>query len=294
MKIRFKHKKLLIGLSFVMPSLIYLIIIYGGSIINAIKESIIISDKTDIIFGIQNYIRILRDTQFINSIKVSLYFVFGSLIPIWIISFIFALILVDKLKFKNIYLAIMFIPVAMDDVVAGVIWRLSYLPNYGFFAKIFNTLNLDELASIQWLTDHRIVMPALIIFHIWKGVGLYTAIFLGGLQSIPNYLYEAAALDCNNKFKILRHVTLPFAAPTILFVILISTGLVFGWFTPMFVMTAGGPNAATRVLPMYIFEQIYLYGKLGIASAGSVILFFGLLIFSISLFRLFQKVSYEE
>ena len=80
----------------------------------------------------------------------------------------------------------------------------------------------------------------------------------------------------------------------LLFVILISTGLVFGWFTPMFVMTAGGPNAATRVLPMYIFEQIYLYGKLGIASAGSVILFFGLLIFSISLFRLFQKVSYEE
>ena len=132
-------------------------------------------------------------------------------------------------------------------------------------------------------------MIAMILLSVWKGTPVYMIIFIAGLRSIPEDLYEAAKVDGSSKLQRFIYITLPMLRPVMLFVVVISIIEGFKVFTPMYIITKGGPGSATRVLSMFIFENGFTYLKMGYASAASVIFLLILVLFSLIQFNLLSR-----
>jgi ABC-type sugar transport system permease subunit len=131
-------------------------------------------------------------------------------------------------------------------------------------------------------------MPAIILLSIWKGAPVYMLIFLAGLRAIPGDFYEAAKVDGANVLQRLWYITLPLLRPVFLYVVVISIIEAFKVFTPMYLLTNGGPGSATRVLSMFIFQNGFQFLKMGYASAASVVFLLILLVFSVVQFRILR------
>ena len=129
------------------------------------------------------------------------------------------------------------------------------------------------LPAIDWLGDPTWAMPALIILAIWKNFGYHMMIFLAGLQTIPDYLYEAARLDGAGWWRQFLHVTLPQLAPTTFFVTIMTIIGYFQFFAEPYIITQGGPVNSTLSIVLYLYRQGFRWWKLGYASAIAFVLF---------------------
>ncbi len=230
--------------------------------------------------GLDNYRYLLESELFHNSFFVTLYYVFGTCIPIWFISFGLALLFNKSFKFRDFFLTIYFGPVVMSLIVVSMIWKTMYNPS-GPINELFSL-------NIPWLTNSKTVMPALIIMSIWKGIGYYMILYLAGLRNIPVEYYEASSLDGASAWDNLRYITFPLMKPTIVFVIVVSIIIGFKVFAPMFIMTLGGPNDSSLVLTLNIYQTAFQFSRMGRAAAESVFMFFILMGFSIIQLRLFR------
>lgn len=230
--------------------------------------------------GLDNYRYLWQSEIFHNSFLVTLYYVFGTCIPIWFISFGLALLFNKSFRFRDFFLTIYFGPVVMSLIVVSMIWKTMYNPS-GPINELFSL-------NIPWLTNSKTVMPALIIMSIWKGIGYYMILYLAGLRNIPNEYYEASSLDGASAWDNLRYITFPLMKPTIVFVIVVSIIIGFKVFAPMFIMTLGGPNDSSLVLTLNIYQTAFQFSRMGRAAAESVFMFFILMGFSIIQLRLFR------
>ncbi|HIC89908.1 MAG TPA: sugar ABC transporter permease, partial [Anaerolineae bacterium] len=130
-------------------------------------------------------------------------------------------------------------------------------------------------------------LPSVALMSVWS-VGGSAIIYLAGLQNIPGMFYEAAAVDGANPRQQFWYITVPLLMPTTLFVMIISIINSFQVFTPIFLLTRGGPHGATRVLPILIYENAFVYLKMGYASAMAVILFAILMVLTLLQMRVFR------
>ena len=128
----------------------------------------------------------------------------------------------------------------------------------------------------------------MIILSVWKGTPVYMLIFLAGLRAIPGDYYEAAKVDGANALQRLGYITLPLLRPVFIYVVVISIIEAFKVFTPMYLLTRGGPGSATRVLSMFIFQNGFEFLKMGYASAASVVFLMILLVLSLIQFRILR------
>jgi multiple sugar transport system permease protein len=158
-----------------------------------------------------------------------------------------------------------------------------YHPTYGLLTIFTRPLGFQY---IRWLNDTNLAMPALILLSIWKGTPAYMIIYLAGLRSIPVEYYEAAQIDGANWVQRLWYITLPLLRPVMLYVAVISIIVAFQVFSPAYLLTRGGPGSATRVLPIFIFQNAFEYLKMGYASAASLVLLLTLLGLTLVQFRL--------
>ncbi|MGH6915584.1 MAG: carbohydrate ABC transporter permease, partial [Geminicoccales bacterium] len=134
-------------------------------------------------------------------------------------------------------------------------------------------LGFFGIDPVDWLGDPRFAMPAIILMAVWKNFGYNMIIFLAGLQSIPESLYEAARIDGANRWQQLRHVTVPMLAPTFLFVGLITMIGYLQLFAEPYVMTQGGPSDSTLSVVLLMYEQGFRWWNLGYAAAIAFLLF---------------------
>jgi multiple sugar transport system permease protein len=130
---------------------------------------------------------------------------------------------------------------------------------------------------------------AITITSIWKDLGFVMIIFLTGLQVIPEVYYEAAAVDGANVIDRFLKITLPLLQRTTLFIVVITTISAFQVYTPVYIMTQGGPQDATKVVTYYIFQRGFLYLDMGYASTLSILLFILLLVISLGQMRLLRS-----
>jgi multiple sugar transport system permease protein len=152
---------------------------------------------------------------------------------------------------------------------------------------INEALGLAHIPSIPWLSSPSWAMPALILLSVW-GIGSAVIIFLAGLQDVPRVLYEAAALDGAGPLRSAWHVTLPMVSPVILFNFILGMIGAVQVFTTPFIMTAGGPLNATLMYSINLFNNAFVYYKMGYASAMAWVLFaiiFGLTLVSLRVSR---------
>lgn len=250
-----------------------------------------LSSQVTPFIGFLNYLNILKDDEFWNSLKNTLIYTVGVVSGGLILSLLLAVALNANIKGKTLLRAIFYMPSIASMVIISIIWTFMLDPNLGIVATITNSLHIHP---ISLLNNPNLAMPTLICVAIWKNIGYYAVIFLAGLQGIPDMLYEAAMIDGANNRKQFLHITLPMLSPTILFVLTILTINSFQVFDQVYVMTQGGPLHTTDTLVSYIFDKAFTSFNLGYASALSYVLF--ILTFGLSLlqFRSFGFFKSQE
>jgi len=292
--VKYKNKIILKGVLFLLPALGYLIVVRAIPVANALYLSFFRpSGPLSLEFiGLDNYFYLLTDPEFLNSIRMSVYFVFGSMVPVWVLSLGLALLLsITNRRFVQTYRTIIFLPIVIEAVVASITWRFIYLPYYGLLSGLLRLVHLDTFADFPWLTNSRLAMPALIIMQIWRVIGFYMVMYIGGLQSIATEYYEAAEIDGAGTWKKFLKITFPLLTPTFLYVVVISLAWTFGWFTAMYVMTGGGPGSSTTVVPMYLFKIAFVSKELNSACAGAIIFFFVVVAITALLLLVYEKAA---
>ena len=273
------------GLAFVAPAVLLLAAFSLYPVLNAFFLSFFKFDlfTQKVFIGLDNFRYLWASDIFHHSFLITLYYVFGTCVPIWFLSFALALLFNRAFRFRNVFITIYFIPVVISLVVTSIVWKSVYNPT--------GPINAILGLHVAWLTDQRFVMPALILLSVWKGTAYYMILCLAGLRNIPVEYYEVASIDGASASQKLRLITIPLMRPTIVFVIIVSIVIGFKVFVPMFVMTLGGPNDSSLVLTLNIYETAFRFSRMGRAAAESVFMFVFLMGFSLIQLRLFRAQS---
>ena len=221
--------------------------------------------------GYANYTHLLRDPLFWVALKNTAYFVFVAGPLSIAVSLAAAVALSARLvRFKAVFRTIFFLPVITTLVAVAVVWRYLYHPRFGLLNY---GLSFFGIGPVDWLGDPAWAMPAIILLAVWKNFGFNMVIFIAGLQSIPDRLYEAASLDGAGARRQFWHVTLPMLAPTFAFVTIITLIGYFQLFAEPYVMTQGGPEQSTLSVVLFMYQQGFRWWNMGYAAAVAFVLF---------------------
>lgn len=237
------------------------------------------------IVGFDNYVTLLTDPRFHKALLTTAIFVIVGL-PITIaIAMAFAVALNKGLKHLNAFFrAVFYAPVVASVVAVSVVWRYI-LQDDGLLNSLLAVFGID---GPDWLHDTRFALPALMIMTIWRNMGTLMIIFLAGLQAIPTELKEAASVDGAGKWRQFTSITLPLMKPTILLGAVLISVAYLQFFEESFVMTQGGPLDSTLSAAYYVYQQ-FGFGRYGIASAASWVLFIIIALVSVLQFRILKS-----
>jgi len=230
-----------------------------------------VADPSTVRFtGLERFADLLRDGEFWNALRNTLYFVVvGGPLSV-AASLGAALLLNDRLvRARGLFRTVYFAPVLTTLVSVAIVWRYLYHPGYGLLNSALAALGVH---GPDWLGDPHWSMPAIILLAVWKNFGYNMLIFVAGLQAIPRSLYEAASIDGAGARHRFRHVTLPGLAPTFFFVGVTTMIGYFQVFAEPYVMTQGGPVGSTRTLVLHMYEEGFRWWRMGEASALAVVL----------------------
>lgn len=231
--------------------------------------------------GLDNYRNLATDPLFIQSIKVTLAYT-AAYVPLDVVGgLLLALLVRPRFKGIGIFRTIFYLPTVFSGVAFVVVWLWMLNPNGGLINLALSWFGIE---GPRWLLDPKYALWSLVMMSFW-GWGRSMALYLGGMQSIPGELYEAAAMDGAGSFRQFFAVTLPLLSPTIFFNLVLSVIATFQSFTSAFVATNGGPLDSTLFLVLYIYRQAFEFFHMGYAAAMAWVLFFIVLIFTLLLMR---------
>jgi len=293
-----KEKKsmpnLLVGLSYLLPSLLLFGVFLFYPMIKTLYLSLFITDTQGNplnFVGLQNFLYLFTDPNFLQSIKATFLFVLYT-VPIGLIIALFlALIANEKLKGIGFFRTMFSSTMGMSVAASSVIWMFMYNPTIGVINKV---LNLVGIHDVQWLLDPKYALVAVSISTIWMNIGFTFLILLGGLQNIDEKLYENARIAGVSYWYQLRKITLPMLSPTLFFIITVSFINAFQTFGQIDILTKGGPTDSTNVIVYSIYKDAFVNYNVGSASAQATILFFCILLVTALQFKLGErKVHYQ-
>ena len=240
--------------------------------------------------GLDNYTRLFTaDPLFWKSLGNTLFMLIG--IPLGMaMGLILALLLNRALRGLAFYRTLYFLPSVVPAVASALLWVWIFHPADGLANRL---LGWFGIAGPLWLQSEDWAKPAILLHGLW-GAGSGMIIWLAGLKSIPEHLYEAAAIDGAGRWHRLRYLTLPLLTPTILFNLIMGTIGTLQIFAQAVVMTKGGPLDATLFYVYYLFNNAFAYFQLGYASAMSWVLFFLILALTLLQLKLASRWVYYE
>jgi sn-glycerol 3-phosphate transport system permease protein len=243
--------------------------------------------------GFENYSYLFESSLFRRVLMNNLVYTLGSTIPAVVLGLTLAVLLNNKLKARGLFRFAVFYPHMVPIAAASMVWIFLFSQSMGLVNHVLRFFGLS--GNIDWLNTSPHAMIAIILVAIWKFAGFYMILFLAGLQSIDESLYEAALIEGASPWHQFRRITLPLLSPTTFFVSLIAIINSFQAVDQIYVMTRGGPYNSTNVLLYYIYQHGFVYWDTGVASSASVILFSILLVFTvIYYFGLQHFVHYER
>jgi len=221
--------------------------------------------------GFANYARLLRTSDFWTALLNTLYFALvGG--PLSIAASLGAALLLNHrlVRFRSFFRTVYFAPFVTTLVAVAIVWKYLYHPQFGVLNYLLGKVGVGP---IDWLGNPHWAMPAIILVAVWKNFGYNMLIFIAGLQSIPQELYEAAHLDGAGAWQRFRHVTLPMLAPTLVFVSVITMIGYFQLFAEPYVMTRGGPLRSTTSVVLLMYEEGFRWWRMGYAASLAFVLF---------------------
>lgn len=245
--------------------------------------------------GVINYVDILTTEEFWKVLWNTSYFIILYIPLILVASIMVAMLLNNSFKGISVFRIIYYIPVLTSWVAGALIWKWVLTPDS---TGIMNTiLGFFGIPGPGWLWDANWLMPGVALASVWKDMGFFGLILLGGLQGINTAYYEAAEIDGAGWWVKFRKITLPMLSPVTFFIIIMCIINSFQLFPQVMVMVqdVGGPQGAGMVMVERIYRYAFLYYKMGYASALSWVLFAIIFIFTMIQLKLQERwVHYES
>ncbi|MGI9862859.1 sugar ABC transporter permease [Moorella naiadis] len=236
--------------------------------------------------GLGNYLELLRTPDFLVALKNTIYFTAGNVFFTMVLSLIVAVLLNRKIRGIAFLRGLYYSPVVVSVIAAATVWTYIYDPQFGTLNSL---LRLIHLPALPWLADPAWAMPAVIIMSVWKNTGYYMVIYLAGLQGIPESYHEAAKVDGATPWQCFWYITWPLLMPSTMLVVIMALIHSFQVFGQIYVMTAGGPVNSTLVLVYYLYQQAFVYFRMGYASAVGFVIFIVIFIATFIQFRLMDR-----
>lgn len=240
----------------------------------------------------QNYADLLDDKLFWQSLYNTLYMVAIGVPLTLLTSFICAVLLNLKVRGQSIYRVVYFLPSIVPTVASTILWLWILNPQTGILNTLLGYIGIE---GPNWMSNPTWSKPGLILLGMW-GMGNTIVIYLSGLQDVPVSLLEAAELDGANWWQRLRHITIPMVSPITLFNLITSVIWAFQYFAQAYVFRGshglGYPLNSTLFYSVYLYQNGFLWLKMGYASAMAWVLFIIVLICTILLLRVSERFTY--
>jgi len=244
--------------------------------------------------GLANYRSLFTgDPLFSIALRNSVVYTVGTVVPTVLISLAVAGVLNRKIKGINFFRTIVFLPLAVSSVVMAVVWQFVFNTNNGLLNIMLGWIGIGP---IPWLVDPKWAMASLCMVSIWRSVPFATVILLAAMQGVPDTLYEAARLDGAGELRQFVSITVPLIRGAVSFVVVISIIHAFQAFDLVYVLTGrnGGPETATYVLGIMLFQHAFAFLEFGYASALAWVMFAILLVLTAVQLRLARRRTAQE
>ncbi len=280
---------------FILPVVAGVLIFHFGPMVASLVFSL---TKYDVVtapkfIGLRNYVRLFQDAKWVRSLLNTFYYV-GVGLPLRILIALTAAILLNqRVRAIGVFRTIYYLPSVTAGVAISLLWQLIYEAKFGLINSLLRAVGIRGPA---WLGDPLWSMPAIILMMSFN-IGQSMLIFLGGLQTIPDQLYEAVDLDGGGIRHKFTAVMLPHLTPVLFFNIVITLIQMMQMFTQVYVMSSngtGGPLDSLLVYVLYLYHNAFQWLKMGYASAMAWVLFVILLTMTIIQFRLSGRWVYYK
>jgi multiple sugar transport system permease protein len=218
--------------------------------------------------GVQNYAAVFADSEFWNSMGVTLYYVLANVVSQTALALLLAA-LMHRLTRSVVLRTTLLLPWLVPNVTVGLVWLWLLDTNLGFVNHLLNGMGLHD---VGFFTDPALVIPTVSAVNTWAFTGYTALLFYAGMLQIPADVYESASLDGAGEFRLFFRITLPLIRPIMALVLVVSLIGSFQIFDTIAVTTKGGPVNASRVIYYYIYQQAFNYFHMGYAATMAVIL----------------------
>lgn len=263
--------------AFVVPALIYIALFFAYPVIKNLVMSF--QDYTASSFytgeaplvGFSNYVTVLSGDQFFPTLRNSLVFTVGSIVGQFSLGLLAAVFFRRRFPLSTFLRSLLLLPWLLPVIVATALWRSLMDQDSGAINTVLNALGLID-TGIPWLSSPSIALVSVIIVNIWIGIPFNVAILYGGLQDIPDELYEAASLDGAGPWRSFRSITWPLLRPTVTVVMLLGVIYTLRSLDVVLGLTRGGPANSTQTLPTLSYFQSFQQFEFGQGAATSNIL----------------------
>lgn len=238
--------------------------------------------------GLGNYVEALNDSAFWDALLLTFKYVILVVFFTNVISFSIALLVTSKLKGRNFFRSVFFVPNLIGGVILGFIWVFIFT---GFMEYIGSILNIP-LFQFSWLVDPDKAFYAMVIVSVWQLSGYMMLIYIAGLVGVPNDVIEAASIDGANYLQKLWYIIMPLMIPAFTISLFLTLRNSFMVFDVNLGLTGGGPFRSTELVTLHIYNEAFLYQNFGTGQAKAVILF--IIVATIAVIQVFATNRMEK
>ena len=247
------------------------------------------ADTGPVWIGVANYGRLLLDEDVWARFGTTARFVISAVGIEFLFGFGLALLLNRNFKGRGLIMTLMLVPMMLSPLIVALFWGYMYRPDAGVIDYYIH--GVLGLPAVLWLTDLRTAMLALVIVDVWQWTPFIMLIALAGLSAVPNYLYEAAAVDRASGWFKFWNITLPLVTPLLLIALLFRTIDAYKMFDQAYALTGGGPNHTTEVLSIYLYQMAFRDFNTGKGSALGYIMLIVIIALANLLIRVLNQLK---
>lgn len=275
---------------YLLPTLVLFLFILAIPVVNMVKYSL---GESNIIQGYKQWndfrnFQYLGSEKFLGSVKVTLIYVLFGVAGVVVFGTIMALALDKPLKGLGIFRAIAIIPWVVPQAFAATMWRWVLNAQFGFINQLLLALGLIE-KSISFLSEPNMALAVCVVVRIWQGTPFMIISLLAALQTVPEDIYEAAALDGVNPLQRFFYITLPHILPVLSTTTLIVTAWTMQIFDTVNILTGGGPARGTQLVALEVYAKVFQQDDLGTGCAISLCILAVLILISYAKNKIEQR-----
>lgn len=221
--------------------------------------------------GFAHYKALFSDSLFAAGLSNTVIFALAAVAGQMVLAFAMALMVSRIVRGRVLYRAIFILPLLIPGIVIGAIWKLMLNYDFGLVNKL---LAVFGLMPHDWLGSPETALFSVIMVDIWHWTPFCFLLFLAGLESLPQDVFEASRMDGASAWQELKHITLPLMVPTIIVTFAFRLIVAFKVFDEVYLLTGGGPGTSTEVLSFTLYQRFFTEDKAGYGSAMSVAIIF--------------------